>query len=328
MGSVLMDKILKNISNIISSSNNQSFLLLLHSSPDGDALGSALALKLLLETYYNKSVQIYSKDKIPYKYLFLPNIESVKIEQNLPSNIDVTIVLESANIMRTGYLSENLKTKTIINIDHHKTNDLYGDINWVDSEKSAVCEMIYLIYKFLNKEINKNIATCLYVGILTDTGRFQYSNMKPDVYDILKELVSKGLDVNYIYKEIYSRRPKSYINFMRILLDSIEFYCNEQLAISYIDSDLIEKFALSSDDMDGASEYLRSIDNVEISVFIKPKKNGIYKFSLRSKGKIKIDKLCNSFGGGGHIYAAGFDIKAKNAHKAKDMVLDKIKELF
>jgi phosphoesterase RecJ-like protein len=320
---------IQNIQKTFADEKNKNFLILFHANPDGDAIGSALALKFLLEKNYKKTVSIYSKDAVPDKYKFLPNSASIQHNENLPE-ADVTIVMEAGNIERTGYSRETLVTKFLINIDHHQTNDFYADINWVEATRSAVSEMVYLLYKNLDgpKTIDKDPAMCLYVGILTDTGRFQYSNMTPNIYEIIKELVEAGVDVNFVYKNIYGRKSKSHIGFMKNLFNNLEFYSDDQLAVSFVDADVVEKLNVSVDDMDGACDFLRDIENVEVAVFIKQKKAGVYKFSLRSKGKIELDKLCKFFDGGGHKFAAGFEIKADNILSAKKIALPKIIENF
>jgi len=317
---------IEQIEKVILDEKNKTFLILFHINPDGDAIGGALALKFLLERHFNKTVFVYSNNAVPEKYKFLPASESINHDKNLPKS-DVTIVLESANIARTGYSAEDLDTKFLINIDHHQTNDFYADINWVESSRAAVSEMLYLLYKGLGKNIDKDAAVGLYVGILTDTGRFQYSNMKPEIYDILKELVNIGVDINFVYRNVYGRKAKTYISFIKSLLDDMEFYCDGKLAISYIDEKTIDEFNISVDDMDGAADYMRDIENVEVSVFIKPNEPGVYKFSLRSKGKIELDKLASSFSGGGHKFAAGFELETDNILDAKNIVLPKVIEV-
>ena len=308
---------------------NQTYLILCHTNPDGDVLGAALAMKFLLENYYGKKAFVYSKDftAVSTKFDFLPGVNEINVSDTLPVT-DVTILLECSNIERTGYKKEDVKSPFLINIDHHTTNDNYADINWVESNRAAVCEMIFYLNKIWGKELDYNTAICLYVGILTDTGRFQYSNMTSHIYDILKELVATGIDINFVYRKIYGRKSQAYINFMKILLDSLEFFHDGKLAISSIDSESVKKWNIAVDDMDGAVDYLRDIDDVEVAVFIKQKDLGLYKCSMRSKGKIEVNGISKFFSGGGHKFAAGFDIKAKSLGETKAKILDKIKEVF
>ena len=318
-------ELLDQIKSVLEDTANQSFMLFCHQHPDGDVLGAALALKFLLEKKYNKSVTIMSKDNVPDKFDFLEQVSDINTSSDL-SNVDVSIILECANLSRTGYLAAEIsaKSKKIINIDHHNTNDFYADINWVDSKSAAVCMMVYDIFKYLDVSIDKSAAQYLYVGILTDTGRFQYSNMSLEVYDVIKDLVKNGVDVNFVYRQVYGKKSRSYISFMQILFDNLEYLevlDSYQLAISYIEDEQLKNYKITVDDTDGAVDYLRDIDGIEIACFIKPAGVGIYKLSLRSKEFVAVDEIAKKFGGGGHKYAAGLEIKAETAEAAKMKLL-------
>jgi bifunctional oligoribonuclease and PAP phosphatase NrnA len=336
-----MNNEIKNIEKILNDQNNKTIFLFCHENPDGDALGGICAMKILIEKYFNENqdrkvyICLNEKDfkNIPNKYLFLPGLNDyVKNEKIFSEKIkgDVGIFLETANVKRAGFDSKNVKFNTTINIDHHKINDFYCDVNWVDSERAAVCEMVYLIFKSLNKEISSEAAVCLYTGILTDTGRFQYSNMKLEIFDIIKDLVLKGVDINFIYRNIYGSRTKNYILFMKEILNNLEFFNIDKILFSYsfVDEDFITRFDIKSEDMDGASDYIRDIDGVEISIFVKAKDSKNYKFSLRSKGNFAVDSISKIFGGGGHSFAAGFQIEADNIIEAKNIFMEKLKEVF
>jgi phosphoesterase RecJ-like protein len=314
-------KFLEQINNIILDDTNKTFLIFAHQNPDGDALGSALACKLLLENF-NKKVQVISIDKTPSKYKFLQNSKTIEnLSKDNKISADIAMFMECSNISRSGFDEANIDVKTIINIDHHKVNDYYGYINWVDATYAAVSIMIYKIFKYMNVKISKAAAECMYTGILTDTGRFQYSNTTLDVYDIVKELVKTGVDVNAIYREIYGSRAKSYISFMRIFFNHLEFLKDDLIAISYIEQDEIDLYGISNEDSDGAVDFLRDIEGVELACFIKPKSNGNYKLSLRSKKCVSVYEAAKEFGGGGHKYAAGFEMQADSAKEVKQKIL-------
>lgn len=333
------------IEKILKDENNQTFFLFCHENPDGDALGGVFAMKFLIEKYYSnfskkRIIKICLTEKnrqnISKSYFFLPtlkdfienenNSEDSKSFANNKIKGDVAIFIETSNVKRAGFSDENLEVKTIINIDHHKINDFFGQINWVDSKKAAVCEMVYIIYKQLGKKIDLKTALCLYTGILTDTGRFQYSNMKIEIYDIIKGLVKKGIDINFVYTNIYGSKTKNNIFFMKELLNNLEFFNIEKIsfAFSFVDENFIQKNSIKHEDMEGATDYLRDIENVDIAIFAKPKMTGIFKFSMRARGNFAVDKLSAIFDGGGHKFAAGFDIKADNILNAKKIVLEKI----
>ncbi|MCP4482136.1 MAG: bifunctional oligoribonuclease/PAP phosphatase NrnA [bacterium] len=312
---------LKKIKELILNKENNKFLIFMHQNPDGDALGSALAMKVLLEKL-EKDVLVVSVDSIPHKYDFLPGIKDIlKIDKDTVLIADVAVFIESANIARVGCEKKFLQVGKIINIDHHKINDEYGDINWLDSKKAAVAVMVYEIFKYLDVSINKAAAECLYTGIVTDTGRFQYSNMSIDIYKIIGKLVKKGLDVNYIYRQIYGRKSKSHINFMRLLLANLEFHRESKIAISFITDLDISENKIINDDIDGAADFLRDIEGVELACFIKPKDEGLYKLSLRSKEYVSVCDISQKFGGGGHKYAAGFELKAESMIDLKNNIL-------
>ncbi len=318
------------IKGVVLDPDNKNFLLLFHSNPDGDAIGSALGAKFLLEKMWKqkygtamlgKRVFVYSSDELPKKFAFLPGFDGIVVSKNLP-NVDVTIVMESSSLNRAGF--PLLSSKTVINIDHHVINDNYGDINWVDSNKAAACQMIYDILIYFGVELDFDIAVCLYVGILTDTGRFQYSNTTIEIYDIIRNLVEQGINVNEIFTRIYGSKTLTQVKFMQIVLRNIEFFCDNKIIISHIDESDIEAFDIKSDDMDGAVEYLRDIENVEVSMFIKPQID-TYKISFRSKGKVRLSELVKLYDGGGHVFAAGCEIKKQDLDEAKNRILENLK---
>lgn len=336
-----MKEICKNINKILLDENNKTFFLFCHEMPDGDALGAITGFKAILETYFKKygrsfnfafNEAEYENISVMKKYFFLPHIKGYIDSKNFFEKIDgdVGIFFESSNFSRAGFLDENIKLKKIINIDHHAINDFYGDINWVDSSMSSTCEMVYLFLKNLELNITKDIATSLYTGILTDTGNFQYSNMKPDIYSIIKDLVEKGLDVNYIYRQIFGTNSKKHVFFEKELLNHLEFFDieNVKFSYSYIDEDFIERNKISSADIYGGSDYLRNIEDVDISIFVKPKSKNEYKFSMRSNGKYKVSEISKLFDGGGHAFAAGFSIEAEDVFDAKGKFLKVLREKF
>ena len=195
---------------------------------------------------------------------------------------------------------------------------------------SSTCEMIYWFLKTLDLPLNKDIATSIYTGILTDTGRFQYSNMNSKIYLILKDLVDEGLDINYIYKQIFALKTKKHIFFEKELLNNLEFFKlnNVNFSYSYIDENFIDKNDITFNDIYGGADYLRDIEDVDISVFVKPKGKNCYKFSMRSNGKYDLTKISKLFDGGGHTFAAGFSVEAKDIFSAKDIFVNIIREKF
>lgn len=302
---------------------NNDFIIASHVGPDGDSLGGLLALGLFLKQM-GKVYCIASSDTkpvIPPQYRFLPQINDIKDSKEC-FEPKVFVSLECPSIERLGVNAKQAKrAKLFLNIDHHEDNLKYGTLNWLDPDISSTCEMLFQLSKHLPVKINKDIAILLYVGIVTDTGRFQYSNVKPSTFEVAKKLLEFDLDTNAIFKQIYENRSYYSTVLFGEVLAKAKFFPKTGLAYSTINN---EDFILNNIDI-GETEHfidsLRAIKGVKIAAIFKEVSPKETKVSLRSTNRYNVAKIAEKFGGGGHAAASGY-----TSHKPlKDAINDLVK---
>lgn len=274
-----------------------------HKDPDGDALGSMLAMYFILSKV-GLEVFMYCCDDIPVVYKFLPGIEKV-IKHPPKREFDVLITVDSSALERIG--DKKIKAKKIINIDHHPDNKNFGDINCVEL-KGSVAEIIFYLAKVFDVEITYEMALALYVSIVTDTGNFRYSSTCSDTFKIAKELIEKGVVPSYVSNQIYDTKTIEGIKILAATLSNICYTEDKKILWSLITRDMIKSCQARSDDIIGIIDCLRAVKNPEVVVLFREDKSGIVKVNLRSKGKINVSKIANEFGGGGHFQAAGCEL--------------------
>ena len=281
-----------------------------HTSPDGDSLGSALALLIGLRKL-NKEVYIISKEVIPQTFLFLPYSNEINGEISEPlKDTECVIVLDCGDFKRIN-ANLNLENRKfeLINIDHHLSNDLYGDLNFVDTSASAVGEIVYEVLRLLDVKLDKEISTCLYTSLLTDTGSFRHSNTTAVTHSIAGELINTGIDFSNIHRIIFENKKFEKIKFYGEVISNMTTELDGKVCIMYISKNMLEKYNLVSSDTSDVITFGASIDTVEVTILIKEAENGV-KVSLRSKSLVDVRKIAESFKGGGHIRAAGFFTEA------------------
>lgn len=301
---------------------NDDIVIASHVGPDGDSLGGLLAFGLFLEQM-GKNYCISSSDAkpvIPPQYRFLPNIETIKDHKEC-FEPKVFVSLECPSIERLGAnMKQAREAKTFINIDHHEDNLNYGTLNWVDADISSSCEMLFELSKHLPVKINKEIALLLYVGIVTDTGRFQYSNVKPATFEVAKKLLQFSLDTNAIFKQIYENRSYYSTVLLGEVLAKAKFFPKSGLAYSTVNN---EDFILNNIDI-GETEHfidsLRAIKGVKVAAIFKEVSPQETKVSLRSTNRINVAKIAEKFGGGGHAAASGYTSRKPLKDAINDLV--------
>ncbi|KPU43900.1 bifunctional oligoribonuclease and PAP phosphatase NrnA [Oxobacter pfennigii] len=288
---------------------NSNFALSAHINPDGDSLGSMLALYNVLKAM-GKNVKVFAGDSLPSNYSYLPGYDSiVNYSEDMDEEFDVFIVVDCGSFDRTGKcscLSE--KSKISINIDHHLTNSLFADYNLVDSNSSAAGELIYQIIKLMGVDIRKEEALCLYTAIFSDTGGFRYSNTTSVTHQIAGDLINTGINFSNIYELIYRNYSLNDVKIMGKALSSIELYSDAKIA--YMELLLSDLGDLNLEDVNTSEfiDYARDINTVEVALFVKQVKADEYKLSFRSKNYVDVRKICEKYGGGGHAKAAGCTI--------------------
>lgn len=313
------------LNDIIKSSKN--ILITSHINPDGDTLGSMCGLYSFIETNYKKKCEMMVVSKIPKMYHFIPNIKLAKhiSEFDKSREYDLVINVDVAALDRIcdGKILFD-KAKFTVNIDHHKTNIAYADLNFIDGDASSTAEFLYYIAKNLGWKATKDTAIAIYAGILTDTGSFRFDNTTPRAFEYASELVSMGVDPNKLYKYCYETQSKNMVLFQAYCVSKAVFLNDDKIAYTTVYAKDMEKFNALEDFTEGLTEKLRAIVSTEIAFVAKEMSNGWTKISMRSK-TIDIAEVCQAFDGGGHKFAAGCTIKS-NVDEAVKKVLKEIKK--
>ncbi len=281
------------------------FLLTSHARPDGDAIGSVLALAEVLDQL-GCHTDIVFADPIPDIYRTLPNLSRIhhaRSADHVDPNPDTwAILLECDGIDRTGL--HGLDGRTLINIDHHASGRPFAAVNWIDENACAVAAMVYRIAVAAQVEITPSMATCLYTGILSDTGGFTYSSTSTDTFALAHDLSSRGANPSQIARDIYFSNPASKIRLLGKALSNLQ--CDGDLAWTWITEQEMEGIGAVAEDCEGVVNYLISIAGVESAVFLREVADASqFRLSIRSKGKVDVARVAEHFGGGGHRSASG-----------------------
>ncbi|MBI5328409.1 MAG: bifunctional oligoribonuclease/PAP phosphatase NrnA [Deltaproteobacteria bacterium] len=300
--------------------NGQTFLISSHVNPEGDAVGSTLALAIGLKEL-NKDVTAYLYDPVPKVFEFLPFADKVVNRINEDKIYDAVLVVDCGQKDRLGEDFNKIKNKgKLINIDHHTTNDCFGDINVIDDDACAAGEMVYDLLKEINVGITSDIATDIYVSILTDTGSFRYSSSTPKAFRIAGEMVGLGVKPWDISQRIYESNPLNKLTLLASVLNTLEVTGDGKVASLIVTLDMLNKVNAAKDIVDGFVNYARTVEGVEVGVLFREARPGEYKISFRSKGRIDVADISQEFGGGGHMNAAGCNIKG-SLQEVKEKVI-------
>ncbi len=284
----------------------QYFMITSHIRPDGDGLGSGLALYWMLKSL-GKHADVVLSDRVPPAYMILPGADRVIVQPDVTEKYDAAFIIECSDVNRPGL--PGLNNQFVVNIDHHSTTEAFGDINWIDSTAAAVGEMIYNLCKALGVEVTKEIADCIYTALLTDTGSFHFSNTTERTLKIASELVRRGVEPAKISEALFYSNPFSKILLLGLVLSTIERDESGRIAWVTLDRELMYAADAAEEDADGIVNHALSVGEVEAVAFFKELSPGIYRISLRSKGKNNVAKVAETFGGGGHRNAAGCRIE-------------------
>ena len=302
------------------------FLITSHVRLDGDALGSELALyHMLLDA--GKKVVIYNQDETPANYCFLPGTDAIVHKLPVLEKYDMVFVLDCSELDRIGDESSHIGSmERIVNIDHHISNDKFGTIVYTDNQASSTAELIYRLMLKMNNVITKDIATNLYAAILTDTGGFCYGNTKKDTLIAAGNLIERGADPQWISENIYESNSPAKIRLLTKVLETLAFDWDRKVGYMVVLQSDIERAGAREEHTEGFVNIPRSIEGVAVSILFTELSEHQYKLSLRSKGKVNVERVASAFGGGGHINAAACYI---NGHfkTALHQVLNTIKDL-
>ncbi len=290
--------------------NSQTILLTMHEGPDGDDLGSVLAMKEYLQQI-GKQVLICIKGVVPSSLMFLPGSNTVS-EQFPSAPFDLLLTFGCNKLTRPG-LDEFLKVSVpIINFDHHPDNTNFGTVNVVEPETSAVAELVYYFLDFAKATINKEIATCLLTGIFTDTGGFKHANTSAEALEVASELLKKGARIDRIALQTMGRKRPAAIKAWAKGLENARFDPEKRMVFSVLTEEDLKEIGATDEDLDGFVELLNNIPQAKFALLLRQEGDTV-KGSLRSEPHKEVDvsKIAKSFGGGGHKLASGFKIEGK-----------------
>jgi len=287
-----------------------------HLRPDGDSICTALALAMMCEAL-GKEALIINHDPTPFPFNLFPDVERIRIGQIYPEPCDCVILLECASIERSG--QNNLNGYFLINIDHHYSNFNYAHLNWIDSEASAVGEMVFFLIQALKLKLTPDIARHLYCAIVSDTGGFQFSNTTSRTFLVCHHLVEAGADPARTSELLFNNYSPEKIKLLGLVLSTLRMNASGKIASITMFRSFLERLRLSEVDTEDITTLARSIRGVKIVLFFKEIDSQTFRISLRSKGDINAAAIAELFGGGGHIHAAGF-----TAHGSYEYLIQEI----
>jgi len=310
--------------------NNNNFIITSHVNPEGDALGAELAFYFLLKRL-GKNATIINEDEVPLSYKFLPGAEIIRKLKYSPKehfNFDCLVFVDCSDQLRTGEVYRiNSGNKPVINIDHHISNEKFGDLNWIEPYYSSSAEMIYQLYRKMRVPFDRDSAICLYTGMLSDTGSFRYSNTKSSTHKAVSKLLKFNVDTVQVYKSVYEDIPFEDMKLLIRVLPRMKREAKGRLIWFEIPQKMLKNKKLSFDLSEHVLSFARSIKDVQVCALFKENLgvNDEIRVNLRSQGKVDVNKVASYFGGGGHKTASGATIKGKLGI-VRRKVLAKIKE--
>lgn len=292
-----------------------------HIHPDGDTIGAQLGLANVLQQQ-GIEVDIYNMSDKPMSFSFMDGFNALKrFDGSCDVLPEVTICVDCGSAERIGVPMELFQSTTLISIDHHAGNDMFGDLNWVDPNSPATCQMISEMLENWKLPVSQNAATALYTGISTDTGSFKFEQINAKTFEIAGWLIRKGADHQAVRLKIYENQSKGKFLLTKELYASTTFMCNGMLAVGSITYEQLEKLGVTDDEVHGLVGLLKEVEGVEVSVLFRTLSNGSVKISMRSKEWLDLNKIATALGGGGHVRAAGVTMVC-SLDEAKAKTLD------
>jgi bifunctional oligoribonuclease and PAP phosphatase NrnA len=300
----------------------QRFLLTSHARPDGDSIGSQLAMAFALEAL-GKQVRIVNADPAPDHYQDFPGMDRIEIARRVTVDVDAVIVMECSELGRSGV--EGLEDEFIINIDHHAGNRLYGALNWHDESAAACGEMVFDLIQALGVPLSLEIATHIYLAILTDTGSFHHSHITPRTFDICRQTVEAGVVPATMARRVFDSNSFGKLKLIGALLDSMELLDEGRLAVLRMDDGMLAACGCTNNDTEGLINLPLTAREIQAVVFFKSGPDGEVRVSMRSKYDVDVRRVANDFGGGGHKNAAGFTVKG-SLESVRRRIMDRLVE--
>jgi phosphoesterase RecJ-like protein len=304
---------------------NQTFLIASHESPDGDAIGSTLALSSLLREM-GKEVVAYNRHRPPLEYAFLPGFATIVSELHDAARFDVGFVLDAGELRRAGRWIKN-SCRKLVNIDHHPCSEDFGDVYYVDTEACATAVLIYRILQAAEHPLSLDTATCIYTAILSDTGSFRYSNANPEAFRVAGDMVRTGVDPWSIASGLYESQEEERLCLLGMALSTLHVSACGRYASLAVTQEMYDKSGAREEHTDRFVNYPRSIRGVEVAIFFRQLEQNTFKVGFRSKGNIDVGALARAMHGGGHHNAAGATVDG-DLETVRKRVYDKVARLL
>jgi phosphoesterase RecJ-like protein len=293
------------------------FLVTSHARPDGDAIGSTLALAQILRKM-GKSAEIVLGDPVPLLYHPLPGSETIVRSSQVNGDYDAVIILECDSVQRTRL--RGLDNQFLINIDHHASSRPFANINWIDPSAVATAELVFRLAQAAQVKITPEIATCLYTAVLTDTGAFCYAPTNACTFELAKFLVEHGADPGKIAQSVYFSSPMSKMCLLGAALSRLER--DGEIAWMSVTRHDMERFGALEEDCEGLVNYALSISGIEVAIFFREVAQERIRVSIRSKGAVNVSEIAQKFGGGGHECAGGFSTEGPVEESARRVLAE------
>ena len=300
---------------------NRTFLVASHESPDGDAIGSTLALANMLREM-GKEVVAYNRDRAPLEYAFLPGHATLVNELGDLPQFDVGFVLDAGELRRAGdWLRECCRT--LVNIDHHPFSEDFGDVYYVDTGAAATAILIYRILQAAGHPLSQDTATCIYTAILSDTGSFRYSNANPEAFQVAGAMIGTGVDPWSIASGLYESQEQERLVLLGMALQTLQVSACGKFASLAVTEEMYRKSGAREEHTDRFVNYPRSIRGVDVAIFFRQLDRNRFKVGFRSKGNIDVGALARTMHGGGHHNAAGATLEG-DLETVRKQVCDKV----
>jgi phosphoesterase RecJ-like protein len=283
----------------------QRFVVSSHSRPDGDSIGSQLAFAYAIRAL-GKEVTVVNRDAAPPPLMAFPGVPTIRIADSISGDFDAAVIMECGDVARTGVAG--LDKYFLINIDHHPGNTGYGNINWFDSSAAACGEMVFDLVNALGVPMSLEIATHIYLAILTDTGSFHYSSISPRTFDICRQMLEAGVDPVAVARSVYDSNNMGRLKLFGSVLSAMQIDPSGRIAIVYLDHEMAREAGGTYEDTEGLINLPLTVKEIQSVVFFKQNEGDEYRVSMRSKGDIDIGAVAKEFGGGGHKNAAGCSV--------------------
>jgi bifunctional oligoribonuclease and PAP phosphatase NrnA len=304
---------------------NQRFLLVSHQNPDGDGIGSSLALAASLASL-GKACEVVNVDGVPANLSWLPLAERVHLQPESPSGYDAVVLLDCGSPSRTGFGEEVLARGRIsVNIDHHPGNTLFGTVNLVDPRACATAELVYDLLQALPATIGYSAAHGIYTALVTDTGCFRFSNSNVRAFEIAARMVSRGVEPAEVAHLVYDQQPIGRLRLLSRVLDTLELSPRDKAASMVVLQSMLRDTHTTVDDVEGFVNHARGICGVEVGFLLREEAENRYRAALRSKGRVDVSRIAGEFGGGGHRNAAGATIEG-SAEEIKRRIYEMVEE--